>query len=468
MADNITKQDIVNQISDIRNAEDPGSVTNVFVANVLSQIFSMMPLWPDIDGMVEPLKGICDGVSAWNAQLNIRDIRVSGGAVTGEAGWDCSGFIPLNRDFPVTVSYKDVGVPPTVSLFDIGKRHLSTPQLDPKSRSVPVAAMPAGAAYFVVCARRDCGATWTNSPTREGLMHGISTLIDRLDTHARSLDTALGSVRDRLSELSYVVDEEHDPAIELLGGNVGGLMTYVEHRGEFDGMWLMDVGYSGGIDRTGHPDAPYLLNGLWLTYQEALLSYATRRHLSLDNHGFYSGSYIRTNLLPNPRCGHFPYSRNCESLFNGCTYLEVARVSHSSTVFYNSLTRAFKGCTALHTVLGDIDLHAKPDVSEMFAGCAALETVSIVNLTQDISFADSPSLSTRSLRLLVNNAANTAPITITLHGSRYHDYICANGLPTSAGTPPVCTLIPASEMEDWKWLHAAMQEKQITFATAAA
>ena len=400
-----------------------------------------------------------EAFSAWNGQLNIRDIRFVNGQITGEAGWDCSGYIPLNRDFPVKVAYTAVGVLPTVSLFDIDKNHLATPALDAKTKSVPVSAMPAKAAYFAVSARRDCNATYTNAPTCEGLLHGLSLLLDRLATRHRELD--------------YVVNQEHGPHLELLGGDVGELMTNVGTLMSdasidrlLDDMWLTEVGSTGGIDRTGHPDAPYLLNGLWLTRSEAVMCLATRRHLSLDNHGFYAGSYIRTNLLPTARCGYFAYSRNCEYLFNGCTYLEVARVSHGSTVFYNSMCRAFKKCSSLHTILGDIDLRANPNVFEMFAGCTSLETVSIVNLSQDISFTDSPSLSTRSIRLMVNNATGTAPVTVTLHGSRYHDYLCANGLPTSAGTPPVCQVMPASDVADWKWIHDKIQEKQITLATA--
>ena len=70
-----------------------------------------------------------------------------------------------------------------------------------------------------------------------------------------------------------------------------------------------------------------------------------------------------------------------------------------------------------------------------------------MNLKDNISFSNSPLLSLESLQYLITNAANTSPITVTVHADVY-DKIQDEG------------------QVDWHALIETAAAKQITFATA--
>ena len=55
----------------------------------------------------------------------------------------------------------------------------------------------------------------------------------------------------------------------------------------------------------------------------------------------------------------------------------------------------------------------------MFTGCKALKEVWLINLSDDISLYASAMLSYDSIDYMVSNAANTKPITITLHADAF-------------------------------------------------
>ena len=57
--------------------------------------------------------------------------------------------------------------------------------------------------------------------------------------------------------------------------------------------------------------------------------------------------------------------------------------------------------------------------SGTFVGCVKLRNVEIKKLKVNVQFPDSPNLSLESTTYMVENAANTAPITITLHPDAY-------------------------------------------------
>ncbi len=116
------------------------------------------------------------------------------------------------------------------------------------------------------------------------------------------------------------------------------------------------------------------------------------------------------------------------SMFEGCSNLIVVSLNGIAGIrsprqdgvsFINRSTKVFKGCSSLVSIKGCIDLEFNEDNTEMFTSCAELVDVRILNLSQSISFADSPKLSLESILYLFNNAidcrgAQFKP-TITLH-----------------------------------------------------
>ena len=203
-----------------------------------------------------------------------------------------------------------------------------------------------------------------------------------------------------------------------------------------------------GIYGKYNADTGYFeLNGLVdITYKEAVLIYANRRHLSLDNHGFYYSSTARTNLLPSTQNGLFGYTRSLEYSFYSCKNMEVIRLAPNTLTVYSSMVRTFHTCVKLRKILGAINVLQKPNLTEAFALCPLLEEVQIKGLTKDLSFSDSPLLSLDSLSYLVAQSAASKPITVTVH-------------------PEVYAKLADASNTEWHPLMAQATAKQITFAT---
>ena len=127
------------------------------------------------------------------------------------------------------------------------------------------------------------------------------------------------------------------------------------------------------------------------------------------------------------------------------TQLEILKLCPgASYIAVNNIAMAFFGSKKLRTIIGEIQLSpisaiTASQVGNPFGQCSALENIRLSYLSINISFADSPLLSLASIQYLVDHAANTTPITITLH--------------------------PDAHARLTEELIAQAAEKQITFAT---
>ena len=132
---------------------------------------------------------------------------------------------------------------------------------------------------------------------------------------------------------------------------------------------------------------------------------------------------IRTNVVPNCIYTMYAGASDCVNLMStfvqsGLEMLKLWR----STVHVSSISTAFTSCRKLRCIIGILDLlYVSTDfgVFESFKDCIALEDVQMKNLKYNISFSNSPLLSLDSISCMVTNAANTSPITITLHPDAY-------------------------------------------------
>lgn len=79
----------------------------------------------------------------------------------------------------------------------------------------------------------------------------------------------------------------------------------------------------------------------------------------------------------------------------------------------------FDGCSALEEILGTLDMSACNSTSRMFLLCQRLRYVRLKSLKLAVSFSNSPFLSADSISYMIENATNTAAITITLHPTAY-------------------------------------------------
>ena len=186
----------------------------------------------------------------------------------------------------------------------------------------------------------------------------------------------------------------------------------------FIDQWNAACGSYGKYDPANAPDAqhPFYLNTLWLTYEEAINSLIFIENTP-GQYCFYNNNKIRTNIsganasswVGNPM----------DYAFFQCSKLEVANIIGFSDNI-SSARRMFSRCVKLRKVIGEINfLQGQIDTYEFAHDCVALEDIQITKLRFDLNLADCPLLSLASLQFMVANAANTTPITITVHPEVY-------------------------------------------------
>ena len=164
-----------------------------------------------------------------------------------------------------------------------------------------------------------------------------------------------------------------------------------------------------------------------------------------------NASSIRTNFPFLNRGGY--KNIDCYAVFANCTNLEVVAFGarDSDNFFPSRIIYAFINCIKLREIKSVLNVTSLESHNNKFlntfSACRALEKILILNLKDNISFSNSPLLSLESLQYLITNAANTSPITVTVHADVY-DKIQDEG------------------QVDWHALIETAAAKQITFATA--
>lgn len=209
------------------------------------------------------------------------------------------------------------------------------------------------------------------------------------------------------------------------------------------------------------------LNGLTdITYQQAMDIYRfTSNGVTMDNLNVmgYGFAQFRTNLPPSSGA----YWVQINNLFTLNSILEVARLPqyYRTEVQLEPNTRsAFEGCYKLREIINV--MKAPSHVSDAytwygtFRHCFELETVWIKNLYGNISFAQSPLISSDSISYLVENrtTAHTDVITVTVHADTFAK------LTGDTTNPAVAALTPA-ELAQWQQILTAATAKNISFTT---
>lgn len=164
-----------------------------------------------------------------------------------------------------------------------------------------------------------------------------------------------------------------------------------------------------------------------------------------------NASSIRTNFTFLNRGGY--KNIDCYAAFANCTNLEVVAFGarDGDNFFPSRIIYAFINCIKLREIKSVLNVTSLESHNNKFlntfSACRALEKILILNLKDNISFPDSPLLSLESLQYLITNAANTSPITVTVHADVY-------------------AKIQDEGQVDWHALIETAAAKQITFATA--
>lgn len=211
------------------------------------------------------------------------------------------------------------------------------------------------------------------------------------------------------------------------------------------------------------------LNGLTdITYQQAMDIYrytsgAFPRNVTEGCNNTYGYAKFRTNLPLNG----VAYVLEIYNMFSSNGILEVVRLPqyYSDGVHLHENTRdAFYGCYKLKEILNVMFapqcISSSKTWMTTFYKCVQLETVRIKNLYGNISFAQSPLISSDSISYLVENrtTAHTDVITVTVHADTFAK------LTGDTTNPAVAALTPA-ELAQWQQILTAATAKNISFTT---
>lgn len=217
----------------------------------------------------------------------------------------------------------------------------------------------------------------------------------------------------------------------------GGKLTLTQKAkmALYNDMWdLLTNGY-GGYKPTEAPDAahPYLLNKLWLTYQEAVEVYLAWKMTPNDSKTrYFRNKSIRTTLPAFPT----PSIYECDYTFTECLLLETVRINNISAG-----ERTFYGCRKLRTINSVYTI----TTDNAFFGCESLEELTITGTqSKNVNLQWSPLISMASLNSIIQHA--NAAIVITVH-------------------PIVYAKLTDETNTEWNGVLSAAEAKNITFAT---
>ena len=194
----------------------------------------------------------------------------------------------------------------------------------------------------------------------------------------------------------------------------------------------------------------YELNGLTdITEEQMKVIYVQTNHMDhIENmNDVFSGLNFRTNLgfKQLRRTNNRTFS--LKSAFRENANLEVLKLGDSTNDNWvmkcSDIQDFVTYCSNLKEIIGYIEC----TVVVNFLGTSLLEEIRFKNIVRNFSIKDSPLISLESLQYLITNAANTSPITVTVHADVY-------------------AKIQDETNAEWHALIETAAAKQITFATA--
>lgn len=272
------------------------------------------------------------------------------------------------------------------------------------------------------------------------------------------------TVVDWLDKKQKTLAATTDVKVQSADEDTDGLyLTDSAKRAVFNDMFNLAAGSDGGYKPSEAPDPakPYLLNTLWLSYEEAVKIYAINGadagHVLPDIGRRYS-YYFGAPLVYSVRtlfkvCGH----TQSYGMFFGNAKLEVVNVDISG-----SLAWVFRGNSKLKTVLGTVEISEVTSGDNLIWDCALLEDVNLKGLRNNIRMRGCPKLSLATMQYLVNNASTAItaekPVVVTVHADVFAKL-------TGDTTNEAAAALTDDEKTAWAAVLTAATSKYISFAT---
>ncbi len=275
----------------------------------------------------------------------------------------------------------------------------------------------------------------------------------RAGTDASTLTLKVGSSTTATKyEASFPAATEYNAGImtaeyvKVLKALLDAVNSYTEES-LFRKMW---AAASGKWTEAGG----YTMNGLTLTYEEAVAVYtqtagAWKNGAGLLPNGMYNALKCRTNIPV-----FTPFSRSVTGLFQWCPGLETAAIE--ALTVSRSMTYSINSCAKLTKISGVIDVRACTSIAECFKSCPLLKEMQLKGLRTSVNLSGAPSLNYDTMRYIVDEATNTAAITVTVGGELYN-------VITGAAAP---TEERGGTAEQWAQLLADATARNISFASA--
>lgn len=282
------------------------------------------------------------------------------------------------------------------------------------------------------------------------------TATDACFSSDQTLASAFNAKQTKLEDTTDVVIESETNTTD------GLYVTDSAKRAVFNDMFNLAAGSDGGYKPSEAPDPakPYLLNTLWLSYEEAVKIYAINGadagHILPDIGRRYS-YYFGAPLVYSVRtlfkvCGH----TQSYGMFFGNAKLEVVNVDISG-----SLAWVFRGNSKLKTVLGTVEISEVTSGDNLIWDCALLEDVNLKGLRNNIHMRGCPKLSLATMQYLVDNASTAItaekPVVVTVHADVFAKL-------TGDMTNEAAAALTDDEKTAWAAVLTAATSKYISFA----
>lgn len=281
------------------------------------------------------------------------------------------------------------------------------------------------------------------------VLNKIKEILGDDEDIANILSSELANKQEKLSDSPDII---YTPETRQLS------ITEAAKRAVFNDLWneaCIGEGSNrnkqiGKYDPVGAPDKSksYYLNGLWLTYEEAVTVYEAGRPEAIGSSTavrILCYKRFKTNLpLSGMNDAYGDYS------FYDCPNLEV--INATSIILYRTIAVVPK----LHTIINLKDTSTNgPNI----INAAKLENLSIVKLTNSLNVGSCPLINLASWQQIVGSAAPTKAITITVHSDVFDKLI-------GDDESEAFTSLSSEEKTAWAKVLTDAQNKNITFATA--
>ena len=286
------------------------------------------------------------------------------------------------------------------------------------------------------------------------------TATNAADTAAAAANEAVENIEQNLSEKQ----DKTDNTLQTSDKTVVGAVNEVNAKAEDAPTLALRKLYieAGAVynEETGY----YELNGLTDITEEQMLNDFLESYRLFPNPAYATPKIIRTNFGPKSNIEihynlhlSFAFCDNRAEIVN--LWPENIDYDISNTAAYCkviTINSSFNSNPNLVTIRGILDLRECIDSHLFCYNSPKLRDIHLYGLKKNASFCvHSPLLSYNSIKFMVDNAANTSAITVTVHPTTY-SYLTGTAQPTAqvGGTS-----------EQWQAIVTAASAKQITFAT---